>query len=139
MMVAGFGFRAGASVESLRAALQLALAQCGVGPPAPPSLLLLATAHDKAGAACLETLAASLQLPVRAIAAAEMAAMPTLTDRAWVRARRGTGSVAEAAALAAAQQLSSAGAALLQPRVVSPDRLATCAIASFNPLSGTDL
>lgn len=137
MMVAGFGFRAGASPESLRAALQLALAQCSA-PLTPRRLLLLATAHDKAGAACLQALAESLQLPIRAIAAAEMASMATLTDRAPVRARRGTGSVAEAAALAATQQLSSAGAALLHPRAVSPDRLATCAIASFTPLSGTD-
>lgn len=138
MMVAGFGFRAGASPESLRAALHLALAGCGVAPLRPSSLLLLATAHDKAGAGCLQALAASLQLPIRAIAAAEMASMATLTDRAPVRARRGTGSVAEAAALAGAQQLSSAGAALLHPRAVSPDRLATCAIASFTPLSGID-
>lgn len=138
MMVAGFGFRAAASPQSLHAALQRALAECGVVGTPPPSLTLLATARDKAGAACLQVLAASLQLPIRAVDAAEMASMPTLTDRAPVRARRDTGSVAEAAALAAAQQLSSAGAVLLHPRAVSPDRLATCALASFTPFSGID-
>lgn len=138
MMVAGFGFRAAASPQSLRAALQRALAQCGVAESTPPSLAVLATAQDKAGAACLQALAASLHLPIRGVSAADIASTATLTDRAPVRARRGAGSVAEAAALAAAQQLSSAGATLLHPRAVSPDRLATCAIASFTLLSGTD-
>jgi cobalt-precorrin 5A hydrolase len=59
-----------------------------------------------------------------------MNATVTLTDHARVRALRGSGSTAEAAALAAALMHAGPGATLLNPRVVSADRLATCAIAA---------
>lgn len=137
MMVAGFGFRAGASLQSLHAALREALAQCGIEHLPPGALVLIATAQDKAGAACLQALAASLNLPVCAVAAAEIASTATPTESAPVRARRGTDSVAEAAALAAARKFASGRAQLLRPRAVSPDRLATCAIASFTSFPGT--
>lgn len=137
MMVAGFGFRAEASLESLRAALRQALIQCGIEHLPPEALVLIATAQDKAGACCLQALAASLNLPVCAVPAAEIASTATLTDSAPVRARRGTGSVAEAAALTAAKKFASGNARLLHPRAVSPDRLATCAIASFTSFPGT--
>ncbi|MFT3687947.1 cobalamin biosynthesis protein [Paenirhodobacter sp.] len=53
---------------------------------------------------------------------------PTLTDSRHARAAFGTGSVAEACALAAIP-----GARLLGPRAVSADRLATAAIATGDP------
>lgn len=135
-MVAGFGFRAGASHASLRAALHRAWALCGIEEPAQHSLVLLATAQDKAGAACLQALAASLGLPVCPVTPEELAESPTLTDSPRARAARRTGSVAEAAALAAAKRLAGGEPALLHPRAVSPDRLATCAIARFTPVQG---
>lgn len=130
MTVAGFGFRQGATLASLRDALARALVlahpelpDCGI--------TLLATAEDKAEAPCLRALAAALDLPLRAIGQAQMAATPTLTDRDAVRALRGTGSTAEAAALAAALTHCGPCATLLHPRSVSTDRLATCAIATL--------
>lgn len=136
MRVAGFGFRSGASPESLRAALRLALARCGLH-EAPGSLTMIAAPRDKASAGCVQALAASLRLPVLPVSPEEMASMATLTESARVRAARGTGSVAEAAALAAATQFACGEPALLHPRAVSPDRLATCAIARFTPVQGT--
>ncbi|MGY6411976.1 MAG: cobalamin biosynthesis protein [Alkalilacustris sp.] len=118
MRVAGFGYRATAGVDSLADALARAGGASG--------LVALAAPADKAGAASLRALAARLGLPVRAIPADRLAAMPTLTDAPRVRAARATGSVAEAAALAAAGP----GARLTRPRAISADRMATCAIAT---------
>lgn len=134
-MVAGFGWREGATPDSLRAALTLALRHVSAlhGP-----VTLLATAEDKAQAACLQTLAAQLGLPVCAVPLALLQAMPTPTRSAVVQRLRGSGSVAEAAALAAAAQMSNMqnnySARLLHPRSISPDRLATCALATSDPL-----
>lgn len=113
MIVAGFGFRAGAGVASLADAL----AGTGGRPQA------LAAPADKAPA--LAPLAARLGVAVIAVAPGALARAQTLTDSPASRAARGTGSVAEAAALAAAGP----GARLLGPRVVSGDRMATCALA----------
>ena len=112
MIVAGFGFRAAAGAASFRDAL--ARAATGRGPDA------LAAPADKAAA-----LAAALGQPVIPVAPEALALAETLTRSARVTALRGTGSVAEAAALAAAGR----GARLLGPRAVSADRLATCALA----------
>ncbi len=120
MIVAGFGFRGAAT----RASLEQALAAAGGLP-----VDLLAAPEDKANAACLTDLAATLGLPVRGIDAATLAATDTPTQAERVLAARGTGSVAEAAALAAA----GAGATLISARRISTDRLATCAIASGDP------
>ncbi|GAC1574906.1 MAG: cobalamin biosynthesis protein [Novosphingobium sp.] len=116
MIVAGFGFRAEAGLTSLRAAL--ALAQKGK-----PAVTHLATARDKVAA--LLPLAEALDLPVRGISLEELSGVATLTHSSASLAARATGSVAEASALSAA----GAGARLLGPRHVSPDRMATCAIA----------
>ena len=151
MVVAGFGWRQGATPDSLRAALALALRQLSsqAADPADPAQLvqgpitLLATAQDKANAACLQTLAAQLGLPVHAVPLALLKAVPTATRSAVVQRLRGSGSVAEAAALAAAAALTSSHRTaftaaltvrLLHPRSVSPDRLATCALATFDLL-----
>lgn len=116
MIVAGFGFRAGAGLPSLRAAL--ALAQPGL-----PPVTHLATAADKAAA--LAPLARALGLPLIGLAPGRLAGVPTPTRSAASRAARGTGSVAEAAALVAAGP----GARLIAGRFISADRMATCAIA----------
>lgn len=118
MIVAGFGFRGGAGLASLRAAL--ALAQQGQ-----PPVTLLATARDKVLA--LAPLAEALGLPLTGLSPEALAAVATLTRSAASLAARGTGSVAEASALAAAA--AAVGARLLGPRHISPDRMAACAIA----------
>jgi len=117
MIVAGFGFRASATLDSLRAAYDLACAH--------HSVAALATAENKAQAAGLIALAEALELAILPIPAATIAQMQTLTQSARVRQHYATGSVAEAAALAAAGP----GARLLSPRHISPDRKATCALA----------
>jgi len=113
MIVAGFGFRAGTRTDSLRDAL----ARAGGTPDA------LATAADKAPA--LGGLSDALGLPVIAVRPADLTAQRTTTTSAASTTARGTGSVAEAAALAAAGP----GARLLAPRAISTDRRATCALA----------
>ncbi|MGB3148324.1 MAG: cobalamin biosynthesis protein [Paracoccaceae bacterium] len=115
MRVAGIGFRGAATLASLIDALERA----GGGAD------LLATAEVKAGAPVLQALAAELGLQVQAIGRAGLGAEVTITQSAKVAERFGTGSVAEAAALAAAGP----GAQLAGPRVVSADGLATAAIA----------
>lgn len=121
MRIAGFGFRTNATVDSLRDALYAAGGSAGVA--------ALATAAAKADAAPLRALAAEFGLPVQAIPPEELASVPTLTASVRVTERYGVGSVAEAAALAAAGP----GARLLAPRAVSRDGMATAAIAE-----GTD-
>lgn len=116
MIVAGFGFRTGAALSSLRAAL--ALAQEGHAP-----VTALATVQDKT--AGLLGLAQALGLPVVGVRPEVLATTAVPTRSAASLAARGTGSVAEASALAAA----GTHARLLQARRISPDRMATCAIA----------
>lgn len=120
MIVAGFGFRHGAALPELRAALDLA--QAGR-----PAVEALATPRDKADG--LAPLAQALGLPLIAVDQAALEAQTTITQASASLSTRRTGSVAEAAALAAA----SPGARLLGPRHVSPDRMATCAIAQGTP------
>jgi cobalt-precorrin 5A hydrolase len=114
--VAGFGLRAAATPASLRAALAAA------GGPA--GLTALATVADKAHHPALQALAADLNLLLHPIPLDKLAA--TAADPARTPDRYANRSVAEAAALAAAGP----GARLLAPRAISPDRLATCAIAA---------
>ncbi|GGE71814.1 cobalamin biosynthesis protein [Sphingomonas prati] len=113
MIVAGFGYRSGATPASLRAAL----VACGTTPTA------LAAPADKL--ATLAPLAVELGLPLIPISPAVLTATETHTQSPASLAARDTGSVAEASALAAAGP----GAQLLIPRRISPDRMATCAIA----------
>ncbi|WP_179510078.1 cobalamin biosynthesis protein [Sphingomonas melonis] len=115
MIVAGFGCRAGATAASLRAALTLASADHAAA--------MLAIAADRLAIAA--PLADDLALPLVGIAADTLAAIATPTRSPASLAARGTGSVAEAAALAAAGP----GARLLVSRRISPDRMATCALA----------
>ena len=117
MIVAGFGFRFGASLASLRCAL----AQLGAVP-----VTHLATVQDKVEA--LAPLAREMGLPLIGIGSELLAATATPTASDISRRARGTGSVAEAAALAAAGR----GGCLLHSRRISRDRMATCAIAQGN-------
>jgi cobalt-precorrin 5A hydrolase len=116
VIVAGFGFRAGADLAALRAALTLA--QEGL-----PPVTALATLDDKAP--LVERLGDAIGLRVIAVSAERVAATPTPTQSPASLRARGTGSVAEACALAGAGPQ----ARLLVTRRVSPDGTATCAIA----------
>ena len=118
MIVAGFGFRQAASVDSLLDALDRARAA--------QTPDLIATAEDKATAPVFQALSDHLNLPIRAIAQDVLAQVETPTRSVTLRALRGSGSVAEAAALVAAGP----GASLLGTRAVSADRMATCALAT---------
>ncbi len=121
MIVAGFGFSTRATAASLRDAL--AQAQGNARPDA--CLAALATAQDKAESEAFHALAKALDLPIRAIPARVLTAQTPLTRSERALAARGTGSVAEAAALAAAGP----GARLLGGRIHSTDRMASCALA----------
>lgn len=124
VIVAGFGFRQSATLDSLRDALDLACA----GQYAPD---LLTTPEDKAP--MLVPLGHALGLPVQGIPADVMRAQTPQTEAAASYAARGTGSVAEACALAGAKAGTGTGAGLgadlLAPRVISGDKRATCALA----------
>jgi cobalt-precorrin 5A hydrolase len=116
MIVAGFGFRAAADLDALDAALALAQADH-------PPVTILAAPADKI--ALVERLGAALGLPVTPVAAPDLEAIATPTTSPKSAEIRRCGSVAEAAALAAAGP----GARLLTARHISPNRMATCAIA----------
>ncbi|QIO99712.1 cobalamin biosynthesis protein [Bradyrhizobium symbiodeficiens] len=117
MKVAGLGFRKEVTLASLREAL---LAAGG-----PEGLAAIATVSDKADAEPLLQLARECGVPVKAVPADVLASVDTLTQSKFVTEKFGTGSVAEAAALAAAGPR----ARLIARRVVSQDRTATAAIA----------
>ncbi|UZW57598.1 cobalamin biosynthesis protein [Sphingobium sp. JS3065] len=116
MIVAGFGFRQSASLASLESALKEATG-------ALIAVDALATLDRKADQ--LAPLAYKLALPLIAIPADRLADQSTLTRSPASVAAYGTGSVAEAAALAALAPK----ARLLAPRAFSSDRLASCALA----------
>ncbi|APW45352.1 cobalamin biosynthesis protein [Rhodoferax antarcticus] len=124
MSVAGFGFRAAATAESLRSALEIALAQSDRS----NSLTALATAWDKAAAPEFLRFAAQCRLPVLAIPA-DALQLQEAQASVQVPARYGHRSLAESAALAGAGP----GAQLRVPRCVSADRLVTAAIATTIP------
>ncbi|WP_407113105.1 cobalamin biosynthesis protein [Bradyrhizobium sp. LMG 9283] len=117
MKVAGLGFRKDVTLASLREAL---LAAGG-----PEGLAAMATVTDKANAEVLKQLARECGVPIMAVPADRLADIDTLTNSNLVAEKFGTGSVAEAAALAAAGPR----ARLIATRVVSQDRTATAAIA----------
>ncbi|WP_299351280.1 cobalamin biosynthesis protein [uncultured Shimia sp.] len=116
MIVAGFGFREKATIESLRDALAATGAE---------DVEMLAIPLDKSHADCFTALVDELSLPVSRVNSETLRSMDTATQSAASQTHRGTGSVAEACALAAA----GSQAELVTHRQVSSDRLATCAIA----------
>ncbi len=120
MKVAGFGFRSAATAADLQAALALTGAQVDA----------LASIAEKAEAPAMQELARSIGLPVIALENQDIAGEQALTCSPRIKARFGTGSLAEAAALAGARHgVPGASARLLAPRVVTADGLATAAIA----------
>lgn len=113
MKVTGLGFRRGVSAESLRAAIALV----GLGEA-------LATAEDKVREPGLVRLAQDLGLQVLGVTRHDLHAQG-VEGSARVMAAYGTGSVAEAAALAAAGP----GARLVQAKRSGPDGMAVAALA----------
>lgn len=120
MIVAGFGFRATATVHSLQSALSRVQGAHVVE--------ALAAPDDKCSAPGLQGLSRQLNLPVLPISATVLQAQETQTRSAISQDHRNSGSVAEATALAAAGP----GATLIVPRQISEDRLATCSLAEKN-------
>ncbi len=114
-MIAGVGFREGASPASLLDAL----ARAGAG-----DLRHVAVPGVKARHPAVQTLR-QFGYRITEISAGALVAPQTLTDSAAARAAHGTGSVAEACALAAL----GAGAYLAAPRSISADGMATAALA----------
>jgi len=117
MKVAGLGFKRDVTLASLREALMAA------GGPA--GLAAVATVSDKAEAEVLKQLARECGVPIKAVPADVLAGINTPTQSKLITEKFGTGSVAEAAALAAAGPR----ARLIATRAVSQDRTATAAIA----------
>jgi cobalt-precorrin 5A hydrolase len=117
MKVAGFGFKDDVTLASLREALRAAGGVDG--------LAAVATVGDKAEIAAFKLLAGELNVPIKTIPADVLAGITTPTQSKLVKEKFGTGSVAEAVALAAAGRY----ARLISTRVVSQDRTATAAIA----------
>jgi cobalt-precorrin 5A hydrolase len=117
MKVAGLGFKDDVTLASLREALRAAGGVDG--------LAAVATVGDKAEIAAFKLLAGELNVPIKTIPADVLAGITTPTQSKLVKEKFGTGSVAEAVALAAAGRY----ARLISTRVVSQDRTATVAIA----------
>ncbi|MFB9267992.1 cobalamin biosynthesis protein [Bradyrhizobium erythrophlei] len=117
MKVAGLGFRREVTLASLRDALAAAGGCEGIA--------AIATVSDKAEADALRLLARELGVPIKPVPAHVLAGIAVLTQSELIKEKFGTGSVAEAAALAAAGRR----ARLISTRTVSQDRTATAAIA----------
>lgn len=118
MRVAGIGFRGAAELASLREALLLAQ---GDGAP----VEALVTEAAKARSPVFRALAQELGIPGLGVRVDDLREMITPTQSARIQDRFGTGSLCEAAALAAAGP----GARLVAARVVAGDGMATAAIA----------
>ena len=117
MKIAGLGFKRDVTLASLREAL---LAAGG-----PEGLTAVATVSEKADAEALILLALECGVPIKAVPADILARIDTPTQSKLVTEKFGTGSLAEAAALAAAGP----HARLIGTRAISRDRTATAAIA----------
>ena len=116
MIVAGFGFRKSADVASLETALEAT----GV-----PAVTHFATVAEKAEAEALQALSEKTGIPIHRVAATALPGAKVETQSEKSNRIFGTGSLSEAAALLAAGR----NARLVVPRVISPDRQSTCAIA----------
>lgn len=130
--VAGLGFRAGATLASLRSALQAACASSKGAAGTPLLITALATAADKAAHPALTELARERGLPLIAVPLAQLSGPgpeASLAAHSRIPERYGKRSLAESSALAAAGP----GAQLLAPRAVSADKMATASIAILHP------
>lgn len=120
MRVAGLGFRAAADLASLQDALRLALRQIDT-----LQIDALVTEASKSRESVFQDLARIMKVPGLGITQTDLAQMITPTQSQRIQDHFGTGSLAEAAALAAAGP----NARLVVERVVSGDGRATAAIA----------
>jgi cobalt-precorrin 5A hydrolase len=126
MIVAGIGCRRGASAAAVETAIMAALAARGLGTD---RLAAVATSNSKGKEPGIKAAAAALGVPFVTVAQGELEAaghgIATKSQR--VLALTGVGSVAEAAALAAA----GSGAQLVAQRVIVG--AVTCALAQSKP------
>lgn len=122
MIAAGIGLKSGTEEAAIRACLETALARLDL---TVASLSCLATTAERAAEPGLASLAARLGLPLIAIpqGALQQAGPGCATRSERVVTLHGVGSVAEAAALAAA----GIGASLVLPRLILGP--VTCALA----------
>lgn len=120
MITLGIGFRAEADASSLQDVLAQVLA-------AAPDAKIDAVVSEaaKARAPVFRDFALSLRVPGLGVTPADLAQMITPTQSQRIQDKFGTGSLAEAAALAAAGP----NARLIVERVVSTDGMATAALA----------
>lgn len=116
----GIGFRSGADLASLQDALQRALISAGH-----PKIDAVVTEAAKSRAQVFQEFAQTLGVPGLGIRLEDLQQMITPTQSQRIQDQFGTGSLAEAAALAAAGPQ----ARLVAERVVSGDGKATAAIA----------
>jgi cobalt-precorrin 5A hydrolase len=123
MIVAGVGFSSKCGGEELADLVRRAQATAGLAATA------LAAPDWKTGAACLMAAARILSLPILAVEWTRLAAADGdgVTESSFSRAAAGVGSVAEAAALAAAGPR----ARLALSRIASAH--ATCALSQGDP------
>ena len=119
MRVAGIGFRGAADAAALEDALEKALALSA------GDLAALVTEASKARALVFRAVAQARGLPGLGVRVEDIAGLITPTQSERILDRFGTGSLCEAAALAAAGP----GARLVAARVISGDGMATAAIA----------
>ncbi|MEP4247120.1 cobalamin biosynthesis protein [Tateyamaria sp.] len=117
IVVAGFGFTSNATPESFAQALEATGYKDKID--------LLATPSDKALQPAFLDFGRAQRLIANAVTRNALEAAETKTQSFLSRLMRRTGSVAEAAALAAAGP----GSTLIVTRQISNDRMATCAIA----------
>ncbi len=117
MIVAGIGFRASATPKSLQSAYDSACTFAGIA-----GVDVLASMAEKISSPVLQQFAALKSLPLQSVI---VAGVVTPTQSARVQSLYGTGSIAEAAALAAAGE----NARLICPRITSPCGRVTIAIA----------
>ncbi|MBO4227496.1 cobalamin biosynthesis protein [Bradyrhizobium neotropicale] len=117
MKVAGLGFKRNVTVAALREALAAA--------GGPDGLAAVATVSDKAETVSLKLLARELNVPIIARPVELVAGIATSTQSEFIKAKFGSGSIAEAVALAVAGR----GARLVSRRAISQDRTAAAAIA----------
>lgn len=120
MKIIGIGFRAEADANSL----QDALAQLMAAAPE-TSFDAIVSEAAKARAPVFRDFALALGVPGLGVSTTDLAQMITPTQSARIQDKFGTGSLAEAAALAAAGP----NARLIVERVVSTDGMATAALA----------
>jgi len=120
MRTMGIGFRAAADLASLQDAMRLALEV-----PGGQKIDALVTEAAKSREKVFRELAQLLGVPGLGVSQTDLAQMITPTQSQRIQDKFGTGSLAEAAALAAAGP----NAVLVAARVVSGDGKATAAIA----------